>query len=85
MGGLFRRCRKRVEVALRWRSHIIPRHAVAIDAERETRKRETGEKMGPRTSKITAQHEIQYEKAILVVLECVAEIHNEGMIDLKKK
>jgi hypothetical protein len=41
--------------------------------------------MGARTSEITAQHKIQYEKAILVVLECVAEVHHEGMIDLRKK
>jgi len=68
MRGLFWRCRKRVEVGIQVAFHIIPRHAVAIDAERETRKREPGEKIGSRTSKITAQHEIQYEKAILVVL-----------------
>jgi hypothetical protein len=34
------------------------------------------------TSKITAEHQIKYEKAVLVVLEGVSQIHNEWVVDL---
>jgi hypothetical protein len=34
------------------------------------------------TSKITAEHQIEHEKAVLVVLEGVAQIHNEWMVNL---
>jgi hypothetical protein len=80
MGDLFRRCTKRVSVAF---PHLP--YATGCCRRSERRKTETAENIGPRTSKITAEHEIQYEKAILVILECVAEVHHEGMIDLRKK
>jgi len=34
------------------------------------------------TSKITAEHQIKYEKAVLVVLEGISQIHNEWVVNL---
>lgn len=35
-----------------------------------------------RTSEVTTQHEIQYEEAIFVVLECVTQVDDERVVDL---
>jgi hypothetical protein len=37
------------------------------------------------TSKITAEHQIKYEKAVLVVLEGISQIHNERVVNLHDK
>ena len=37
------------------------------------------------TSKVTSQHQIQNKKTILIVLECVAQIDNEWMVDLQDR
>ena len=39
--------------------------------------------MSAPTSKVTSQHEIQYEKAIIVILESVAKIDYERVVDLR--
>ena len=41
-----------------------------------------GESKRKRTTKVTTQHKVQHEKAILIVLERIAHIDNEWMIDL---
>lgn len=38
-----------------------------------------------RTSQITTQHKVKNEEAIFVILEGVAEIDYEGMVDLTRK
>lgn len=34
------------------------------------------------TSKVPSQHEIQYEKAVFIILKCVPKIHDERMVNL---
>jgi hypothetical protein len=36
------------------------------------------------TSKITTKHEVKYEEAIIIVLESIAEVDQEGVIDLHR-
>ena len=37
------------------------------------------------TPQVTTQHQIQHEKTVLVVLECIAQIHNKRMVDLRSR
>lgn len=34
------------------------------------------------TSEVTPKHEVEHEKAVLVVLEGITQVDNEGVIDL---
>ena len=36
------------------------------------------------TTKVTAEHEIEDEEAVLIVLECVTKIDDEGVVDLPR-
>ena len=36
------------------------------------------------TSEVPPEHEVEHEKAVLVVLEGIAQIDNEGVIDLRE-
>lgn len=48
----------------------------------ELRSWELGEKQRIRTSQISTEHKVQHEKAVFIVLESIAHVYDEGVVNL---